>query len=497
MNPTVIPPSLAGYRRSAQDVLPLVHPLPASFSMAEAFDRLQSIPGVLWFDSVTHPTPTLGRYSFLTADPVEQLTHSQAIEPRSQESLAALRALVASLPRTIDPSLPPFQGGVAGLFGYEWGRQFEDIPETLYHDLPTPALSVGLYDWTLATDHLAGQSWIISQGLGVSSSGESELEERMQRAARRIDQVLQWLAAPAWPRLSASSQRPPVASADQLAPQFPTLRHPNLTSNFSAEDFREAVAEIVRSIRRGDSFQVNLAQRLLYPAHHPPGELYRRLRRENSAPEAGYYDGGNFQVLSSSPETFLRVRNRRVETRPIKGTCRRSGDPEIDAELAAELSASEKDRAENVMIVDLMRNDLSRVCTDQSVVVAQLCRVEPYAYVQHLVSVVSGELRPEADVCDLLAACFPGGSVTGAPKVEAMRTIAALERVPRGPYCGSLGYISCGGAADFNILIRTITQTGGYLQIPVGGGITAASDPHSEERETWHKAEGLLRALPI
>ncbi|WP_164100854.1 anthranilate synthase component I family protein [Candidatus Laterigemmans baculatus] len=504
MNPTVVPPSLAGYQRSAREVLPLVHPLPASFTLAEAFDRLQSLPGVLWFDSVTHPSPTLGRYSFLTADPVARLTQSHVTGPGDRAPFEALRQLVASLPSTFDPALPPFQGGVAGLFGYEWGRQFESIPETRYHDLPTPALSVGLYDWTLATDHRTGQSWIISQGFEAPEPGEAgsrraeaDSEQRFQRAARRIDQVLQWLAAPAWPRLSATRQRPSLPPVDQLAPQFPTQRHPKLTSNFSPEGFREAVAEIVRSIRRGDCFQVNLAQRLLFPAQHPPGELYRRLRRENSAPEAGYYDGGTFQVLSSSPETFLRVRDRRVETRPIKGTCRRSGDVQIDAELAAELSASEKDRAENVMIVDLMRNDLSRVCTDQSVRVEQLCRVEPYAYVQHLVSVVTGELRPEADVCDLLAACFPGGSITGAPKVEAMRTIAALERVPRGPYCGSLGYISCGGAADFNILIRTITQTAGYLQIPVGGGITAVSDPSSEERETWHKAEGLLRALPI
>jgi para-aminobenzoate synthetase component 1 len=193
----------------------------------------------------------------------------------------------------------------------------------------------------------------------------------------------------------------------------------------------------------------------------------------------------------------LRVRDGNVQTRPIKGTCPRSGDPAFDAELARELAQSDKDRAENVMIVDLMRNDLARVCHDESVRVEQLCQVEPYAFVQHLVSVVSGRLLPHIGFGDLLAACFPGGSITGAPKVEAMTQIARLEQVPRGPYCGSLGYIGCGGNAAWNILIRTITQAHGYWQIPAGGGITAASDPEAEYRETWHKAEGLLRAIPI
>ena len=163
--------------------------------------------------------------------------------------------------------------------------------------------------------------------------------------------------------------------------------------------------------------------------------------------------------------------------------------------LARELLASEKDRAENVMIVDLLRNDLSRVCSDESVQVRQLCGLERYEYVQHLVSVVEGRILPEKSAIDLLMACFPGGSVTGAPKIEAMRTIARLEPNPRGPYCGSIGYISCGGNADFNILIRTITSSGGYWQIPVGGGITARSDAEREEAETWAKAEGMLRAI--
>jgi para-aminobenzoate synthetase component 1 len=239
-----------------------------------------------------------------------------------------------------------------------------------------------------------------------------------------------------------------------------------------------------------------LAQRLTADATVDSATLYLRLRQANPAPLAGFYDGGDFQVLSSSPEGFLHVRDGVVETRPIKGTVARTGDPTIDRTATDLLLASEKDHAENVMIVDLMRNDLSRVCEDDSVVVTQLCAVEHYAFVQHLVSVVRGRLRPGVSAIDLLAACFPGGSVTGAPKIEAMRTIAHLEPTRRGPYCGSLGYVSVGGDAEFNILIRTLTATGDRWQIPVGGGITAQSNSVDEERETWVKAEGMLRAIP-
>lgn len=459
--------------------LPIVVQLPASFSLPSAFERFQALPGVLWLDSVTHPTPTLGRYSFLTADPIEQY---------QGDDCRFLRKWLHQLPATPLAELPPFQGGVAGLLSYEWAGSLEKIAPPRFQELTIPQLSLGFYDWTIATDHSTNSSWLISQGFGAGSG-----DQRRQTAAARVEQVLQWLAGPAWPSPGVTFAPPSTL----CSPQFSTGRHSLLTSNFSPTGYRNAVAEIVRSIRAGDSFQVNLSQRLLFPARGNAADLYMRLRRENPAPEAAYYNGGSFQILSSSPETFLRVRNRRVETRPIKGTCRRSGDPRFDAELAEELYRSDKDRAENVMIVDLMRNDLSRVCTDRSVRVAQLCQVEPYAYVQHLVSVVNGELRPECDLLDLLQACFPGGSVTGAPKVEAMQKIVELEQVPRGAYCGSIGYVSSGQTADFNILIRTITQSQGFLQIPVGGGITAASDPFAEERETWHKAEGLLRALPI
>ncbi len=240
---------------------------------------------------------------------------------------------------------------------------------------------------------------------------------------------------------------------------------------------------------------MNLAQRLLYPARDDSVSLYLRLRERNPAPFAAYFDLGDFQIASASPERFLKVSDGCVETRPIKGTRPLLGDAEADRLAAEELLASGKDRAENVMIVDLLRNDLSRVCQYHSVTVSDLCRLERYAFVQHLVSVVRGELRPECGPIDLLRAAFPGGSVTGVPKIRTMQIIAELERVARGPYCGALGYIGFDGAMDTSILIRTITAGRGWWQLPVGGGIVAESDPEREYEETWAKAQGLLRAL--
>jgi para-aminobenzoate synthetase component 1 len=326
---------------------------------------------------------------------------------------------------------------------------------------------------------------LISQGLGGRDP-----DQRLQIAHHRADEVLARIAA-ADPSDDDRSRLPQPDAGSAYSDRD----HSDVLSNFTSDQFRSTVADVVRRIRAGDSFQVNLAQRLLKQANRPPAETYLRLRATNPAPFSAYYGGDDFAVLSSSPEGFLKVRDRRVETRPIKGTTSRSGDDCEDLRRAEALFASEKDRAENIMIVDLMRNDFSRVCEDDSVVVGQLCEVEGYQYVQHLVSVVQGRLRDEATVVDLLRACFPGGSVTGAPKIEAMRTIASLEPHHRGPYCGSIGYISCGGAADFNILIRTITAAHGYWQIPVGGGITARSVPEAEEAETWAKAEGMLRAV--
>jgi len=430
----------------------------------------------------------VGRYSFVTADPFWFL-HAMPKEPNA---LASLERLLVENRTACRADLPPFQGGAAGLFSYDIGRWFERLPSPRFDEFRIPALAIGLYDVVLAFDHATGRAWIISQGLP-----ETEPTARAQRAAERLAQFRGELERPAGPdRLhpkTASTHS--TVSPDQIAPQHSTLGRGSLTSNFSEAGFLAAVARVIEYIRAGDVFQVNLAQRLLHPAVEDSVSLYLRLRDLNPAPFAGFFDLGDFQIVSASPERFLSVRDGLVETRPIKGTRPLSTNHAVDQAARDELCRSGKDRAENVMIVDLLRNDLSRVCQIDSVRVRDLCRLESYRHVHHLVSVVEGRLEADRGPLDLLRAAMPGGSITGAPKVRAMEIIAELEPTARGPYCGSLGYIGFDGSMDLSILIRTITAGRGWWQAPVGGGIVAQSDPRREYEETWHKAEGLVQAM--
>jgi para-aminobenzoate synthetase component 1 len=248
-------------------------------------------------------------------------------------------------------------------------------------------------------------------------------------------------------------------------------------------------------VRAGDIFQVNLAQRLAVASAIDPIALHLEARRVNPAPFAACFDAGAGQIVSMSPERFLQSGRGTIRMHPIKGTRRVISNPEADLYAGADLEASSKDRAENVMIVDLVRNDLAKVCAPASVRVEALCRLERYRYVQHLVSVVAGQLRPGLSGLDAIQAAFPGGSVTGAPKHRACEIISDLEGVARGPYCGALGYLGLDGSADFNLLIRTFVLGHGILSFSAGGGITAASDPVAEYAESLHKAEGMLRVL--
>jgi para-aminobenzoate synthetase component 1 len=473
--------------RSPFPSLPLVEQLPSGLTSVVAFERLASQPHVAFFDSAALD-PRLGRYSFVAADPFAWIEHPAD----GSDALAALEQFwkqFAPHARKHE-DLPPFQGGLAGLLAYDLNRSLERIAVPRFEDLITPALAIGAYDVVVAFDHLEHRAWLVSQGLP-----EIDPLARCDRAEARLAHFKQLLfaSAPSAPPLASMPSRDAL-EMKELAPQFkmPML---GVTSNLSAAGYREMVRRGVDYIHAGDVFQVNLSQRLLHAATSSSLDLYLRLRERNPAPYAGYFDLGESQICSASPECFLTVRGRQVETRPIKGTRGRSPTPEADLFAGDDLSASEKDRAENVMIVDLMRNDLSRVCTAESVHIEQLCRLETYAFVKHLVSVVRGELRPECSPLDLLRASFPGGSITGAPKVRAMEIIAELEPTARGPYCGSLAYLGFDGAMDANILIRTITAGRGWWQLPVGGGIVAQSNPDDEYRETWHKARGLLRAL--
>jgi para-aminobenzoate synthetase component 1 len=268
-----------------------------------------------------------------------------------------------------------------------------------------------------------------------------------------------------------------------------------LRSTFTHRGYLTAVTRVREYILAGDIFQANLSQRFEAPLREAPWPLYRRLREINPAAFGAYMDCGDFQVLSVSPERFLRLSGTQVETRPIKGTRPRGLGPMHDAMLGRVLSESDKDRAENVMIVDLLRNDLSRVCRPGSVRVPELFSLEHHPTVHHLVSTVVGELEPPADAVALVRATFPGGSITGAPKVRAMEIIAELEPTRRGVYCGSLGYLGADGEMDTSIAIRTCVTTNDRVYFQAGGGIVADSDPEQEYRETLDKARGIIRAL--
>jgi para-aminobenzoate synthetase component 1 len=279
----------------------------------------------------------------------------------------------------------------------------------------------------------------------------------------------------------------------QEPPPPPSLQ---LRSSFTRAEYLDAVARVREYIFAGDIFQANLSQRFEAPLVEPAWTIYRRLRTRNAAPFAAFLDFPEVVVLSASPERFLHVEpGGDVETRPIKGTRPRGLGPEHDAALGQALTESAKDRAENLMIVDLMRNDLSRVCAPGTVRVPELFAIEQYATVHHLVSSVVGTLAPGSDALDLLQAAFPGGSITGAPKVRAMEIIAELEPVQRGLYCGSVGYWSVTGALDTSIAIRTAVALSGRVYFGAGGGIVADSDPEQEYRETLDKARGMIGAL--
>ena len=480
---TPLPPTLESQ--------PLVEELSPAPSAWEAARRFADYPFFLFLDSAA--TDAGGRYSFVTADPFATLfvrgAEVYAPAPKRYPSgnpWAALAEYLAPFRTASVPGLPPFQGGAAGLFGYGLCRHVERLPPPRRDEFRVPDMAIGLYDWVLAYDHRAGRAWLLATGF------PRRLEAGRQCAAARLCWAREVLKMP--PRL-ACRPRPPELSVSDLYPQFALENLPGVTSNFDRADYLAAVRRAIDYTHAGDCFQVNLSQRLLAPARLPPLELYRHLRERNPAPFAGYFDLGDFVIASASPERFLRVHKGEVETRPIKGTRPRGGTPEEDEANRSQLLASAKDRAENVMIVDLMRNDLGRVCSYGSVRVAAVCRPETYRYVHHLVSEVRGRLRPGLGPVDLLRAAFPGGSVTGAPKVRAMEIIAELEPTSRGPYCGCLGYIGFDGSMDTNLLIRTFTVGRGWAQFPVGGGIVADSTPEGEYAETLHKAEGLLRAL--
>ena len=470
-------------------------------------ERLARLPYRVLLDSVVRGT-ALGRYSFLAADPAivvqskgqatECLTpHDGARRQLDVDALTAVRRLMARHQTLPIAGLPPFQCGAAGYVGYDWGATLERLPAPRYDDLGIPDVVLGIYDWVIAWDHTADRAWIMASGFPeLGAAGR-------RRAAARLDSVRQALAdsRPVTLADAGGMGVTPPASRSPTAPSFPMpdvdgADEIGLRSSFTHAAYREAVARVREYILAGDIFQANISQRLEAPIAETPWHLYRRLRALNPAPFAAYLDFEGMVVASASPERFLKLDDaRRLETRPIKGTRPRGVGPEHDLALGVALTESTKDRAENLMIVDLLRNDLSRVCAPGSVRVPELFGLEHHATVHHLVSTVTGELAGDADMFDLLRATFPGGSITGAPKIRAMEIIAEIEPSRRGVYCGAIGYLSSTGALDTSIVIRTYLALGNRVYFSVGGGIVADSDPDDEYRETLHKARALIATL--
>jgi para-aminobenzoate synthetase component I len=434
--------------------------------------------GTAFLDSAL-ARPGIGRYAFLGIDPALTIVAKDGVvqaggQTFRDDPLRVLERELARLRLKTAPELPPFQTGAMGCLGYDLCHHLERLPSPRLDDMGFPDLAIGIYDLILAFDVPAGRAWIVASGYP-----ETAPRARKRRARRRLDALHERLA-----------DLPRTAPEVDLSP-----REVEVTSNFTRAGYEAAVRRVIDYIHAGDVFQANLSQRFMAETDLAPQELYLRLRALNPAPFAACLDLPGVALASASPERFLRLTGDRVETRPIKGTRPRGRTPGEDETAARELLESDKDRAENVMIVDLLRNDLSRVCRDHSVRTPEICSLESFATVHHLVSTVTGTLRPGQGPIDLLRATFPGGSITGAPKVRAMEIIALLEPTRRGPYCGCIGYIGLDGAMDTSITIRTFAMKDGIVTFQAGGGIVADSDPAAEYEETMAKAGALMRAL--
>ena len=460
-------------------------------------ERFEGLAYRLFLDSAARGTRR-GRYSFLAADPVLVVrstgAHTECFDAargtwvaESGDALAVIRRLLLPFRTEHVAGLPPFQGGAAGYLAYDWGRVLERLPTPRHGAPPLPDAVLGVYDWVLAWDHDASRAWLISTGLPERSP-----DRRKEQALSRADRVRRILRRP--PRDGATDL---PAGRGSVAESPAAVRPPShLRSSFTRLEYLDAVARVRDYIVAGDIFQANISQRFEAPLVGTPWELYRRMRLHNAAPFAAYIDLPDAAIVSASPERFLSVdAEGLVETRPIKGTRPRGIDAGDDAALGRALVHSAKDRAENLMIVDLMRNDLSRVCAPGTVRATELFALERYATVQHLVSTIVGRLAPGKDALDLVGAAFPGGSITGAPKLRAMEIIAELEPVARGIYCGAIGYWSLSGELDTSIAIRTAVACHGRVYFGAGGAIVADSDPEQEYRETLDKARGIIDQL--
>ena len=456
--------------------IPLLTELPYRADSAALFEAVADRPWAVFLDSGQHH-PGRARYDIIAAEPYVRLVtrgaltevHADGIELSRTDPFELLRRHVAmdasgGLPSGRTGELP-FSGGAIGYFGYDLTRRIERLPARARDAERIPDMAVGIYDWAVVVDHSERRAWLAGQG-------------------RDLDTDLKWNAL-----VRLFTDMPPERYRAPFRVTSP------VTSNLTPQHYGRVFNRVLDYITAGDCYQVNLAQRFSAQASGDPWLAYQRLRLINPAPYSAFLSTPYAHILSASPERFLRVENRQVETKPIKGTRPRAGHARLDAGLIAELVASEKDRAENLMIVDLLRNDLSKNCELGSVKVPKLFEVESFATVHHLVSTVTGRLAPGRDAIDLLRGAFPGGSITGVPKVRAMQIIEEIEPHRRGVYCGAIGYVGYDGNMDTNIAIRTMVHSHGTVRFWAGGGIVADSQCDAEYQETFDKAAALLNLL--
>lgn len=435
-------------------------------SLLELFASLAQQPWAMLLHS-GFAEHTHNRFDILVAEPRVTLTtrgsnteicHGTERENSPEDPFLLLQQQLDALHLHPKPHTDfPFQGGALGLFGYDLGRRVETLPQLAQADITLPDMAVGIYDWALIADHHRQTLTLLSYG---------DVEQRWR-----------WL----------NQQQAPSCVPFALTGSW--------QANMTRQQYGEKFRRIQDYLRNGDCYQINLAQRFSAPYQGDEWQAFCQLSASNRAPFSAFLRLPQNSVLSVSPERFLWLKNHRIQTRPIKGTLPRLADAAADASQAQKLAHSAKDRAENLMIVDLLRNDIGRVAQPGSVRVPELFVVEPFPAVHHLVSTITAILPTNTPATELLRACFPGGSITGAPKVRAMAIIEELEPQRRNAYCGSIGYISACGTMDTNITIRTLITEKGRLYCSAGGGIVADSQEQAEYQETFDKVGRILPQL--
>ena len=459
----------------------LVHLEPLSFvkDLVSIVPCFKDFSSLVFLDSVTNKSD-MGRYSYLTADPfvvlrsngdLVSVTKGTQTDQIIGNPWDILKETINQYATEVPKQIFPFEGGAIGYWSYDMGRSIEKLPSTAKRLYKYAEMFVGLYDWVLVQDHIERTVTLVTTDYNEEFSAEKRRE---------------WV-------LNCIAQAEPWKSCGDAQ----KLSNNGFESNFSSEKYQAAVEKVKQYLEAGDIYQANISQRFNVPFGGDSWLLYLKLREFNPGAFAAYLTTPELHLLSSSPELFLSVDDKEVMTRPIKGTHGRANNPLEDLQFSEELAKSEKDKAENIMIVDLMRSDLGKVCEIGSVKVMALNQVEKHPTVWHLVSTVVGRLRPDFELIDLLRSCFPGGSVTGAPKIRAMEIIEEIEPVRRGVYCGSVGYISFSGNMKTNIAIRTMILEDTNICFHSGGGIVTDSDPAGEYNETIDKATGLMKALGL